>query len=79
MIQNNNQGALQQPLNTGFNAQSTTNDVIKGIDLQNKVVIVTGGNAGIGLETTKTLARAGATSYCSCQGCGKSKVESGRY
>lgn len=61
MIQNNYQGALQHPLSTGFNAQSTTADVIKGIDLTGKTVIVTGGNAGIGLETTKTLAAAGAT------------------
>ncbi|RAJ08802.1 NADP-dependent 3-hydroxy acid dehydrogenase YdfG [Chitinophaga skermanii] len=60
MIQTNYNGALQHPLGSGFSASSTTWDVIQNIQLHNTLAIVTGGNAGIGLETVKTLVSAGA-------------------
>jgi NAD(P)-dependent dehydrogenase (short-subunit alcohol dehydrogenase family) len=61
MGQSNYNGALQKPIGSGFNATSTTADVIKGIDLTGKTAIVTGGDGGLGLEITKTLTSAGAT------------------
>lgn len=61
MEQNNYEGALQKPIGSGFNATSATSDVIKDISLKGKIAIVTGGGAGIGLETVKILSKAGAT------------------
>ncbi|HEY9048521.1 MAG TPA: SDR family NAD(P)-dependent oxidoreductase [Ohtaekwangia sp.] len=56
----NYNGALQKPIQSGFTATSTAEEVIKGIDLHGKVAIVTGGYTGIGLETVRILAEAGA-------------------
>ena len=50
----------QKPINSGFNAKSESSDVLNGVNLQNKVIIVTGGYSGIGIETTRGLALAGA-------------------
>ncbi len=73
MKQNNYQGALQQPVNSLFNAASTAQEVIAGIDLTGKVAIVTGGGTGIGLETAKVLAGAGATVIVPARNIAKAK------
>jgi pyruvate/2-oxoglutarate dehydrogenase complex dihydrolipoamide dehydrogenase (E3) component len=43
-----------------FSRHSTADEVIAGIDLTNRSVIVTGASSGIGAETARALAAAGA-------------------
>lgn len=50
----------QQPIASPFDMRATAKQVMKGIDLHNQTVIVTGGYSGIGLQVTKTLVKAGA-------------------
>jgi NAD(P)-dependent dehydrogenase (short-subunit alcohol dehydrogenase family) len=50
----------QAPIHSGYGAQTTAREVIGKRNLDGVVAIVTGGYAGVGLETTRTLADAGA-------------------
>jgi NAD(P)-dependent dehydrogenase (short-subunit alcohol dehydrogenase family) len=47
-------------LRTGFGASSTAEEVAAGVDLSGHRAIVTGGAGGLGLETARVLASAGA-------------------
>ncbi len=51
----------QHRIHSGFGARSTATEVLEGIDLAGRLAIVTGGYSGLGLETTRALAAAGAT------------------
>ena len=50
----------QTPLTSPFGYRSTATEVIDGADMTSKVVLVTGGYSGLGLETVRALAGAGA-------------------
>ncbi len=51
----------QTPVDSPFDRKSTAKEVVAGQDLSGKTMIVTGGYSGVGLETTRALAEAGAT------------------
>jgi len=52
--------AMTQEIINTFGATSTTEDVLAGIDLTGKRILVTGVSAGLGVETARSLAAHGA-------------------
>ncbi len=50
----------QAPIPSGYGPRTEAREALGGRDLRGKVAIVTGGYSGLGLETTRALAEAGA-------------------
>lgn len=57
-----------------FDAKSTTDDVLEGVNLSGKRVLVTGASAGLGVETCRTLAAHGATVVGAARDLNKAKA-----
>jgi NAD(P)-dependent dehydrogenase (short-subunit alcohol dehydrogenase family) len=65
----------QAPLPSGYGAKTTALEAIGSRDLQGRTAIVTGGHAGLGLETTRVLSGAGATVIVGARSLEKARTE----
>ena len=64
----------QRPIHSGFGAQTTAREALGDRRLDGTVAIVTGGYAGVGLETTRTLVAAGAHVVVPARDAGKARA-----
>jgi NAD(P)-dependent dehydrogenase (short-subunit alcohol dehydrogenase family) len=63
---------------TSFGATSTTDDVLSGVNLKGKRILVTGVSAGIGVETARSLAAHGAQVIGTARDLTKAKAATGQ-
>ena len=64
---------MQQPLGSGFGRHTPASEVMEGVDLSGQRVVVTGGYSGIGFETTRVLAAAGAKVFVPARNLAKAR------
>jgi WW domain-containing oxidoreductase len=57
-----------------LNARTSASEFVVGVDLSHQVVVVTGANTGIGFETARSLAAAGARVILACRSAEKGQV-----
>lgn len=56
-----------------FGSKTTADEVVQGMDLSGRVMLVTGANTGIGYDTGRSLASAGARVLLACRSAEKGK------
>ena len=65
-------------MSTNFGASSTTEDVLRNVNLSGKRVLVTGVSAGLGVETARALASHGAEVIGAARDLSKAQTATGR-
>ena len=63
---------------TSFGATSTADDVLSGVNLKGKRILVTGVSAGLGVETTRSLAARGAQVVGTARDLNKAEAATGQ-
>ena len=63
----------QKPIETGIDPRPEAAEVVAGLDLSGKTALVTGGYSGIGLETVRALAGAGAQVFVPARDAARAK------
>jgi NAD(P)-dependent dehydrogenase (short-subunit alcohol dehydrogenase family) len=61
-------------MTNAFGAESTTDEVLEGVDLKGKRILVTGVSAGLGIETARVLAAHGADIVGAARDLGKAQA-----
>ena len=73
------EGRTMTRITTPFGHDSTAAEVVAGIDLTGRRAIVTGGASGIGIETARALAGAGAEVTLAVRDTGRRRPHRGRH
>ena len=64
--------------NSPFGPKTTADEVLEGVDVSGRTVLVTGANVGIGFETARALAAHGAHVTLACRDATKGEAAAGR-